>query len=425
MKSAMKSLPRMDHRPSVILNVDSVDKNHDLNKDPTNQFDRVMKINRFVALKWTKPLRKLEVLEEKQDYFNPLHSAAFMQDQMDVAFVMRDDPAEKISFEGDSYSVNLRALDDQEHLPRTFTIGPDCEPIEAFERNSETDEKCTEYHRNTPMLKADQSAYNIRSRESSGDSNSSLKREINVKKEKLEKVRSREVERIDDAYKFSEGNPKFDETHECTECGRKYSNRSNLKRHFETAHEDVHNQMANSSLLKEVPMKLDVESSRNPLKPSKSPSPSSTKLQKRPFIQSSSSHSFSLSENVKKQRPTTSTMKQLTTTSTNKLKSVESFYSTEKMPKPPKTDNPYRNVEKQKSELQKSEQKTNSVSRQNSESRQIEQEKLLRRCENCNDVISTSWEWKRFCSHSCVFSYTELYYEEFFEQLATDVQVIV
>ena len=174
-------------------------------------------------------------------------------------------------------------------------------------------------------------------------------------------------------------------------------------------------------------MKLDVESSRNPLKPSKSLSPSSTKLQKRPFIQNPSSHSFSLSENVKKARPTTTDMKQTTTTSTNKHKSAENFYSTEKLTKPTKPDNPYRNVEKQKSEQQKSEQKTNNFDkRQNSETRPNEQEKLLsRRCEMCNDVISVAWEWKRFCSHSCVFSYTELYYEEFFEQLASDVQVIV
>ena len=312
-------------------------------------------------------------------------------------------------------------------VSRRFTIGPDCEPIEAFERNSETDEKCTEYHRNTPMLKADQAAYNNRSRESSGDSNSSLKREINFKKEKLEKVRS---ERIDND--IGEKGYKFDETHECTECGRKYSNRSNLKRHFETVHEDAQKQSARSSFLEEVPMKLEVETSRNPLKPSKSPSPSSTKLQKRPFIQNPSSHSFSLSENVKKQRPTTDNKQNITTT-TNRQRSAENFYSTEKMTKPPKTDNPYRNVEKHnsekhKAEQQKSEKKTiNFINkRQHSETRQNEQEKLLsRRCEMCNDVISAGWEWKRFCSHSCVFSYTELYYDEFFEQLASDVQVII
>ena len=59
--------PLLD-RLTVELNSNSVDKNHDLGKGPIDKFDRTMKLNKFVELKWNKPIRKQEVLYERQDY---------------------------------------------------------------------------------------------------------------------------------------------------------------------------------------------------------------------------------------------------------------------------------------------------------------------------------------------------------------------
>ena len=285
---------------------------------------------------------------------------------MDLAFVIRDDPDEKITFEKPEYSTNLRLINNSNC--HEFWIKSDCQTFNAFKIDPENVESCTEFHKNTPMPKADQTVYeladrhNSRSRESSGDSNDSLKREIKLKKEKLKKIRSISEESENNSHPISK-KPKI-----------KLKIDENI---FQTTSAEPH---------KHQPSPI---------------SPSSTKLQKRSFIQSTNHHSLKL-ENKDKSPSNTRKISPLPSPDIqhNKLSpklSSQNFYKREE--------------ENTKKQLQ----------------HQTSTENTSRACEFCNGEISDVWEWKRFCCHSCMFSYTEIYYDEFFDQLennAEEVQVL-
>lgn len=356
-KELVDSVPKLPLRLELELNCDTVDDNHDNYKGATNRYDRVMKINRFPELKWIKPLRSQTILEERQEYFHVGCSASFIQDQMDLAYVIRDDPDEKISFEGENYTTNLKCISEQKIPPLEVNPIP-ANTWTAHER-SEDDEKCEEFHGQTPMLKAEQ-VVQTRSRESSGESGGSggSSKEARPPKVKTnfftQEIRVKEEAKPTSSQRRRKG----------------------------------HNILSPKSKPVLTDIKLEI------------PQP----VQTSPKIKSPQTKS------------STQNATQVTTKS-HPPKQLSS--SSSSMPK------------KQKSyERQKSSDLDNNNSKPRlAPDKQDTPAEETKRCQMCNEEVPANWEWKRFCSHSCMFTYTQLYYQEFFKEgidtpLASEIKIL-
>lgn len=206
---------KLTELPSVLLNTESVHEAHEKDRIVTRRYERRVKINRYHTLKWTRPMKRMEIVYEKSDFINS--GGALLQDQLDLAIEIRDNGEQPSKGKVNVKTVDLSKV--KPVLPNTFTDAK-LELFTAFpvDRN---DTRTLQTISNTPMLEQHGGIGRIEfvTNEDPRRSYSSVK--STVKKRSAETVIPKKVP---------------EHTHFCSVCKKGYVTFNNMAKHMERIH---------------------------------------------------------------------------------------------------------------------------------------------------------------------------------------------